>query len=64
MLVLNKNTSLTIEKIVLEYDKKGKKVLYEKENGQINDEKWELLKISGGLKGYFKKHSLISLEAH
>ncbi len=38
--------------------------IYEKENGRINDEKWELLKISGGLKGYFKKHSLISLEAH
>ena len=37
--------------------------IYEKENGKIDDEKWELLKISGGLKGYFKKHSLISLES-
>jgi len=37
--------------------------IYEKENGQIDDEKWEILKISGGLKGFFKKHSLISLES-
>jgi hypothetical protein len=36
--------------------------IYEKENGDMNDEKWELLKISGGLKAFFKKHSLISLE--
>jgi len=38
--------------------------IYEKEHGQIDDEKWEILKISGGLKTYFKKHSSISLEAH
>ncbi len=38
--------------------------IYEKENSKVSDEKWELLKISGVLKTYFKKHSIISLDAH
>jgi len=38
--------------------------LYEKEHGELDNEKWELLKISGSLKGFFKKHSSMSLEAH
>ena len=37
--------------------------IYEKENGKLTNEKWELLKISGNLKSYFKKHSTLSLEA-
>lgn len=40
------------------------RVIYEKENSKVSDEKWELLKISGGLKSYFKKYSSLSLEAH
>jgi hypothetical protein len=36
--------------------------IYEKENGHTSDEQWETLKITGCLKSYFKKHSLVSLE--
>jgi ubiquitin C-terminal hydrolase len=38
--------------------------LYEKENGLVDNEKWELLKISGVLKSFFKKHSKMSIDIH
>ena len=33
--------------------------LWEEENNKISDEKWELLKISGELTDFFKRHSIL-----
>lgn len=36
--------------------------LWEEKNSRISDEKWELMKISGELTGFFKQHSMIKLQ--